>query len=129
MRASRAIAFTLASVPVTGCASNQEDTGPFNCLSLGGGYEGADLDHLEEVCLSGGGSDCDPEEFIEADAARCVSVEGRWEEGLSVTLDASLAWVSHSRRVMWAISKADGSSACTAEVDAVTGEWLHLVCV
>jgi acetyl-CoA acetyltransferase len=117
---------TLAIVLTIGCTSEEADTGPFDCLSLGGGFEGADFDRLEEVCLSGGATQSDADEFIESDAARCVAAMGYWDESRSTTVGASLGWSSYSRLILWTILDLDGGTDHTTAVDAVTGELLWI---
>jgi hypothetical protein len=51
------------------------------CLKLGGGYGGADLEALQQECeeWSSITTNCDADKFIERDAARCIA----YEEGVS----------------------------------------------
>lgn len=130
MRASSPVRVSLFALWLTGCHDVTEDTGPFDCFSLGGGYEGADMDRLEEICLNGSGTNCDPEGYMEADAARCFAVRGNWDETYQTTLAASLAFSAYFEVVGWGITRPDDpeASSCVSLVHATTGERLLSGC-
>lgn len=107
-----------------GCQDPAEDTGPYDCWSLRGGYEGADLEGVEAICENGLGTNCDPAVYMEADAARCFAVYGAWDESFQTTLDASLAYSAYFRRVLWTLTE----DSCAAGVDATTGEVVLRAC-
>lgn len=128
MRAGSLVSVSSLTLSLLGCQGAGKDSGAFDCLQLGGGYEGEDLDRIEEICVEGGGTNCEPEDFIESDAARCVAAGGRWDESMSTSLDASLAFSAYFRLVAWNISDPDGISGCVSGVNATTGEFLGRSC-
>lgn len=127
MPASRESAVLLALVGL-GCGPAPPDTGyvETDCLTLGGGFEGADLGALEAECRASGDTACTSESWIQADAARCVAHGGWWSVELRTTTWANLGVVYPKPHTQWAVGLHDES--CWIAVAAATGEPVDSYC-
>jgi hypothetical protein len=93
-----------------------------DCVTLGGGYEGEDLEAIQAECEADSlGTDCDASAFIESDVAKCLSL-AEWSEDVARERTARLGYLSGDRTVVWVIDDPDSHTA--AKIHATTGEGL-----
>jgi hypothetical protein len=105
------------------CSSSDEEE--FDCLGLGGGYEGEDLEALQAECEADSlGTYCDASAFIESDVAKCLS-RGEWSERVDRDSSAGLFYSFSDRTVLWSIDYPDEGTA--RFVHATTGEFMGLI--
>ncbi len=131
MHASSDAIALLALLAVLGCGPAPPDTGyhEVDCLTLAGGFEGADLEEVEADCRERGDTACSSEAWIQADAARCVAWGGWWSvelrEGLSAWLGVRLLGRPHTT---WGVREYDDPDRCASYVAAATGESITIIC-
>ena len=97
----------------------------FDCFTLGGGYEGEDLEAIQAECEADSlGTYCDASAFIESDVAKCLSL-AEWSEDVARELTARLFYSTSDRTVVWVVDDPDSHTA--AFIHATTGEGLRII--
>ncbi len=99
-----------------------------DCLTLGGGFEGADLDALEAECRASGDTACSSEAWIQADAARCAAWMGSWSVELRTIAWAQLAVNLYEPHTQWGVGRYDDPDQCGSYIAAASGEWINSFC-
>lgn len=122
MRILTVVALFLA---FAGCASGRHEE-PLDCLSLGGGFEGADPEAIEAECSGDPrGSGCEADDYIESDAGKCV-VAGSWSDEVETRFEAVIGYSYGYRTVIWSVGQSEG--ACSSLVDATSGDFIGSSC-
>lgn len=107
----------LIAMMVLGCKTPEE-----KCMELGGGFEDADLDALEAECMEDGGEYCDPDAYMEMEAAKCFAQIADLKEGNS-EWTANLGYSEAYNTMVWAVQSFDAPEAGHGIlINAVTGD-------
>lgn len=129
MRAD-SLVWGVVALATLGCgpAPPSDEAAELNCLALTGGFEEADLDDIETQCRGSGDTACDREDWIQADAARCVAAGGQWSADLRDRLTAPLGVALYEPHTQWGVRDPGDIAGCTFSVAAASGELLGSAC-